>query len=133
MFSVKVLFLFFFFFGILEICENIIPIFQLMEKIRVLENFESTHYNSLPGAGNGAVFLYAGDRESLTPSQHLIFNTSLSYSNRCSFHPSFFILIRSHPISAPFPFKVLVVSNNGAKSICFVLFLYYFARIGTHF
>jgi hypothetical protein len=32
--------------------------------------------------GNGAVFLYAGDRATLSDSGHTLVNTSLSYSNR---------------------------------------------------
>lgn len=34
------------------------------------------------GAGNGAVFLYSGDRVLLSPAQHTIQQTTLSYSNR---------------------------------------------------
>ena len=60
----------------------------------VLENFGSMALNASGGdgmvladstvrhAGNGAVFLYAGDRVTLTRSGHRVTNSSLSYSNR---------------------------------------------------
>lgn len=38
--------------------------------------------SSVRHAGNGGVFLYAGDRPTLTSSGHTISNSSLSYSNR---------------------------------------------------
>jgi len=34
------------------------------------------------GAGNGAIFMYAGDRATLTRSNHTVHNSSVSYSNR---------------------------------------------------
>jgi hypothetical protein len=34
------------------------------------------------GAGNGAVYMYAGDRSSLTRSNHTFLNSSASYCNR---------------------------------------------------
>jgi hypothetical protein len=38
--------------------------------------------STVRGAGNGAVFMYAGDRATLTRSNHTVFNSSVSYSNR---------------------------------------------------
>jgi len=60
----------------------------------VLQNFGSMAVNASGGsgflldgsvvrhAGNGAVFFYAGDRQTLTPANHEIRNSSVSYSNR---------------------------------------------------
>lgn len=36
-------------------------------------------------AGNGAVYFYAGDRATLTPANHMVQNSSVSYSNRYMF------------------------------------------------
>jgi hypothetical protein len=38
--------------------------------------------STVRGGGNGAIFMYAGDRASLTRSNHTVFNCSVSYSNR---------------------------------------------------
>jgi hypothetical protein len=60
----------------------------------VLENFGNMAVNASGGsgfflggsvvrhAGDGAIFFYAGDRQTLTAAGHTVFNSSVSYSNR---------------------------------------------------
>jgi hypothetical protein len=38
--------------------------------------------STVRSGGNGAIFMYAGDRPTLTRSNHTVFNCSVSYSNR---------------------------------------------------
>ncbi len=39
--------------------------------------------STVRGAGNGAIFMYAGNRTTLSRSNHTVHNSSVSYSNRC--------------------------------------------------